>query len=383
MTIHWCGTGFSSGPGLRRLIAADLPVTVWNRTLSHAAGLVGDMDADIRNFTLGAVTETLEPGDIVVSMLPADHHVSIARACLAKGAHFVCSSITSPEMRALDKSFLDEGLVSQNAIGFSPGLDHLMAHDLVERYRASRIYSPDNILSFSSYCGGVPRIPNAFRYKFNWAPVAVLESLREPSCFIRDFVETSVHYPWEAIETYNAPLPKPENFEVCPTRDSRPFLIEYGFEPDWKVREFVRGTLRLEGWAEAWKPVFGILKGLEGQRSTEMESRLDSLAEELLAANSYAPGERDRAVILVTLKVERDKRVLSHETWALDASGNGQGTAMARLVSIPVSWAVEAILRGEIPPGVHIASRDPRLIARWLRETQKIAQYLERVDHLI
>ncbi len=37
MTIHWCGTGLSAIPGLRRLIEAGHPVTVWNRTVERPA----------------------------------------------------------------------------------------------------------------------------------------------------------------------------------------------------------------------------------------------------------------------------------------------------------------------------------------------------------
>ena len=36
MTIHWCGTGLSSIPGLRRLLEAGHPFTVWNRTVEKA-----------------------------------------------------------------------------------------------------------------------------------------------------------------------------------------------------------------------------------------------------------------------------------------------------------------------------------------------------------
>jgi 3-hydroxyisobutyrate dehydrogenase-like beta-hydroxyacid dehydrogenase len=43
MTIHWCGTGLSSIPGLRRLIEAGHPVTVWNRTVEKARAEVGDL----------------------------------------------------------------------------------------------------------------------------------------------------------------------------------------------------------------------------------------------------------------------------------------------------------------------------------------------------
>lgn len=36
----------------------------------------------------------------------------------------------------------------------------------------------------------------------------------------------------------------------------------------------------------------------------------------------------------------------------------------------------------EIPAGVHAAPHDPRLVARWLSEVRKLAQYLELRDHL-
>jgi 3-hydroxyisobutyrate dehydrogenase-like beta-hydroxyacid dehydrogenase len=51
MTIHWCGTGLSSIPGLRRLIEAGHPVTVWNRTVEKARAEVGDLTQDIRAFS--------------------------------------------------------------------------------------------------------------------------------------------------------------------------------------------------------------------------------------------------------------------------------------------------------------------------------------------
>ncbi len=138
MTIHWCGTGLSSGPGLRRLIAAGQPVVVWNRTVETAREMVGDLTDDIRAYSLEALSAALAPGDVAVSMLPGDHHLGIAKACLENGAHFVSSSYISPEIRALDAAFRDKGLTCMNECGLDPGIDHLMAHDLVARYRADR-----------------------------------------------------------------------------------------------------------------------------------------------------------------------------------------------------------------------------------------------------
>ena len=80
-------------------------MVVWNRTVEKAREAVGDLTDDIRPYTLAALTEALQPGDVAISMLPADQHVAIAKACLSKGANFVSSSYIAPEMKALDETF--------------------------------------------------------------------------------------------------------------------------------------------------------------------------------------------------------------------------------------------------------------------------------------
>jgi len=361
------------------LIEAGHKVAVWNRTTTRARDAVGGLTADIRAYTLEALTEALHPGDVAISMLPADQHVAIANACLQRRAHFVSSSYIAPEMRAMDAAFRDAGLVSVNEVGLDPGIDHLMAHDLVARYRASRGYHVENDLSFTSYCGGVPKIPNAFRYKFSWAPLGVLKALRSPSRSIRNFSELRVARPWDAISRYDAALPVPESFEVYPNRDSLPFIADYRFDPEWKLRDFVRGTIRLNGWAAAWAPVFAEIETLSGPAG---EARLAEMAAGFLAENAYAPGEADRVVLFVSLQAVRGGSVAYHETWAMDASGDVRGTAMGRLVSVPVSLAVESVMAREIAAGVHAAPHDPRLIARWLGAVAGLAQYMQRIDHL-
>ena len=382
MTIHWCGTGLSSVPGLRRLIEGGNDVVVWNRTVDKARKVVGDVATDIRAFSLEALSDALKPGDIAVSMLPADQHVPIAKVCLERGAHFVSSSYIAPEMKALDETFREKGLVSLNEIGLDPGIDHLMAHDLVARYRASKAYHPENVLSFTSYCGGVPKMANAFRYKFSWAPVGVLKALKSPSRSLKNFSELRVNRPWDAITSYDAPLPNPESFEVYPNRDSYPFMQDYRFDAAWKVRDFVRGTIRLNGWAEAWSGIFRTVEGLEGKPAAEVDQVLTGIATDLLKDNSYEPGEPDRVVLFVSLKAERDGNPVYHETWAMDAWGDERGSAMSRLVSIPVSLGIEAILARRVAAGVHPAPHDPALISALMEEIGHLAQYLDRVDHL-
>ncbi len=379
MTIHWCGTGLSAIPGLRKLIEGGHDVVVWNRTEAKARKAVGHLTTSIRAFDFDALSEALNSDDVVVSMLPAEWHVKLAELCIEHGAHFVSSSYISPEMRALDGKAKAAGVALVNEVGLDPGIDHLMAHWLVDDYRHSPAYDPKNTISFISYCGGVPKYSNAFRYKFSWSPLGVLKALKSPSRSIRAGEVLEVSRPWDAITSYDAPLPVPETFEVYPNRDSIPFMKEYGFEEAWPVKQFVRGTLRLNGWAEAWADVFREIETLEGPAG---EARLKKMSDRFWAENAYDEGEPDRVVLCVGLTAERDGKPVYAKTWTLDAYGDARGTAMARLVSVTVALAVESVLDREIKPGVSAAPSDDRLVRKWLKEIDTQAQQMALVDHL-
>ncbi len=379
MTIHWCGTGLSAIPGLRRLIEAGHDVVVWNRTTDKALAAVGDLTDRVHAFDFDTLSGDVIEGDIVVSMLPGDWHVPLAEMCINKGAHFVSSSYIAPEMRELHAKAVIRGVAVVNEIGLDPGIDHLMAHHLIADYIASPAFSAVNDLSFLSYCGGIPKITNAFRYKFSWSPLGVLKALRSPSKSIRNYTELNVARPWDAITSYEAPLPTPETFEVYPNRDSLPFMEDYRFAPAWRVKEFVRGTLRLNGWADAWADVFAEIESLKGDAG---EARLKEMSDQFWRENAYAEGEPDRVVLCVDFKAEREGTPVWHKTFVMDAWGDKRSSAMARLVSVPVSMAVEAVLNREIPAGVSPAPHDPKLVTRFLTEVDRLAQHLQVVDHL-
>ncbi|MBY6045233.1 saccharopine dehydrogenase family protein [Phaeobacter italicus] len=379
MTIHWCGTGLSAIPGLRRLLDAGHDVAVWNRTPEKAREAVGDLTSNIHAFSIANLGQMLSPKDVIVSMLPGDWHVELAELAIAHGAHFVSSSYIAPDMRALDQKAKDAGVCLINEVGLDPGIDHLMAHALVADYKASDAFDSENELSFISYCGGIPKTPNPFRYKFSWSPLGVLKALRSPSRSIRDFKELDVARPWDAISTYEAPLPNAESFEVYPNRDSIPFMAQYEFETDWKVKEFVRGTLRLNGWSDAWADVFKEVETLEGEAG---DARLKEMSDQFWAENAYDEGEPDRVVLCVGLKAEKNGSPVWHKTYVMDAWGDARGTAMARLVSYPVSFAIEAAMNNKIAPGVHAAPSDLQLVDAWMSEIGKLAQHLEVVDHI-
>ena len=381
-TVHWIGTGLSAVPGLRRLILTGQKTLVWNRTVSKAeqatAGLRGDFS--IQPFSKEALAAKVASGDLVLSMLPSTWHVPLAELALEKGAHFVSSSYISDEMRALDQSAKNTGLCVVNEVGLDPGIDHLLAHSLVQSYTNGAKFDPRHAHYFRSYCGGVPKIPNDFRYKFSWSPLGVLKALKSPARCIANGQVVDTQRPWDAISNYTAALPSgQEVFEAYPNRDSTPFISDYHCGEDWNVQEFVRGTLRLNGWAEAWRGIFDEVESLEGPAG---DRRLQEMSNELWSKYAYDEGEPDRVVLCVELEVRDDNKAIWHQTYAVDAAGNDQGSAMARLVSIPVSLAIEEVLNGQIDSGVSAAPSRPAIIERWLKELRTRGDEFALFDQL-
>ncbi len=378
-TIHWAGTGLSAIPGLRRLIKNGHRVIVYNRSIEKAQQAIAGLNGDAKavEFDMDTLKNNISAGDVIVSMLPADYHPTLAQLALQQGAHFVSSSYISDQMRELDAASRKAGLCMVNEVGLDPGIDHSMAHALVADYQASEVFDKNNLHFFTSYCGGLSKQPNDFCYRFSWSPLGVLRALKSPSVSIRDGVDYVVNQPWSAIEQFPLDMPwGAETFEVYPNRDSRPFMSQYHFSSDWKVEQFVRGTLRYKGWKQAWRPIFDRVE--QGMSDAE----LNELSDQLWQKYKLEEGEADRVVMAVTLMAKRDGKPVWHQSYLLDAFGNEQGSAMARLVSIPLSLAVEAVLQDEIDAGVSAAPDSPKLVARWLDTVNEISDNFTRIDHL-
>ncbi|MFT6558381.1 saccharopine dehydrogenase family protein [Sneathiella sp.] len=380
--IHWLGAGLSSVPGIRRLIKNGHSLTVWNRTLEKAQAAVDGVDGDceVAAFDLEVFADKLTKGDVAISMLPGDFHPVVAKVCLDKEAHFVSSSYISPAMQDLNKMAEDKGVCFVNEVGLDPGIDHLMAHVVMNDYKTSEVFDPKNEHFFRSYCGGLSDVPNDFKYKFSWSPLGVLKALRSPSKSIKDGQEYDVSRPWDAVEQYEVDLPHGrETFEVYPNRDSLPYLVEYGFGAEMNVQQFVRGTLRYGGWSKAWSDIFKEVETLEGP---EGDARLEEMSADLWDKYAVEDGEADRVVLCVDLLATSGGRQVYNKSYVMDAYGDEAYTAMARLVSVPVSFAVEAVLDRKFKPGVHAAPSDPEVAADWLAELNKLGEKMALINHL-
>ncbi len=76
------------------------------------------------------------------------------------------------------------------------------------------------------------------------------------------------------------------------------------------------------------------------------------------------------------------QKVLWRQSYSIDALGNPQGSAMARLVSTTVSLAVEAILEERIGAGVSAAPSDMTLVSQWMAYFNQQRENINHIDHL-
>ncbi|MFD5335352.1 saccharopine dehydrogenase family protein [Streptomyces hawaiiensis] len=374
-TVHWIGAGLSTGSGLAALCDTAERVRLWHRTEARAADALGRLGlagrAEPRAYTLSALASALVPGDVVVSMLPAPEHAPLLAECVRQGAHFACSSYVSEAVLEQVPAAGKAGLVVLTEAGLDPGIDHLFAHALVARAREAIGDGTPASYSLTSYCGGVPAVPNAFTYRFSWAPAGVLGALRSPARYIEGGVRTVAERPWEATRRR---VVDGETFEVYPNRDSVPFVAQYGLPDAWTPRTFVRGTLRLEGWLRAWDGVFEELKAGD-------DARIAALAQELAATYPTTDDDHDRVVLAVSLDVRAESGRSWKGGYLLDLVGDAEESAMARCVSRTLALGVRHVLDGSLPPGLNRAAGTAARSEQWLRElAREGVEFALRVD---
>lgn len=191
----------------------------------------------------------IQDADIVVSMLPAHMHLSIARFCLKHRKHMVTASYLSDEMKSLHNEVISHNLTFLNEIGVDPGIDHLSAMMALDEIRNQG----GEIREFESFTGGLiaPGYDqNPWQYKFTWNPRnVVLASQGGAVKFIQEGQYKYIPYHKVFRRTEIIEIPGFGRFEGYANRDSLKYRETYGLE---HVKTMFRGTLRRPGFCKAW-----------------------------------------------------------------------------------------------------------------------------------
>ncbi len=192
--------------------------------------------------------EEVDKVDLVISMLPARFHISVANACLKLSKHLVTASYVNDEMRALDEEARKKGLVFLNECGLDPGIDHMSAMQVIDQIRSKG----NKLIGFESFTGGLlapTDEENPWKYKFTWNPRNVVLAGQGVVKFIQEGRYKFIPYHRLFRRTEIVHIPKYGEFEGYANRDSLQYLDVYKLRG---IKTLYRGTFRRPGYSMAW-----------------------------------------------------------------------------------------------------------------------------------
>jgi len=192
--------------------------------------------------------EEVAKADIVVSMLPASMHFTVAEACVEHSKNMVTASYVSKEIQGLKEKALEKDILILNEIGVDPGIDHMSAMQVIDKIREDG----SEVVEFYSSTGGLvaPKYDNnPWNYKFTWNPRNVVLAGQGSSMFIKRGRYKYIPYNKLFDRIIRTNVLDYGEFEIYPNRDSLKYRGIYGLED---IPSMYRGTMRRPGFAKAW-----------------------------------------------------------------------------------------------------------------------------------
>lgn len=186
--------------------------------------------------------------DIVVSMLPASMHFTVAEACVEYSKNMVTASYVSKEIQSLKEKALEKDILILNEIGVDPGIDHMSAMKVIDKIREDG----SEVIEFYSSTGGLvaPKYDNnPWNYKFTWNPRNVVLAGQGSSMYIKRGRYKYIPYNKLFDRIIRTNVLDYGEFEIYPNRDSLKYRGIYGLED---IPSMYRGTMRRPGFAKAW-----------------------------------------------------------------------------------------------------------------------------------
>ncbi len=192
--------------------------------------------------------EEVAKADLVISMLPPAHHLTVAETCVEYGKHLLTASYVSPEISALDEKAKKKNILILMECGLDPGIDHMSALKEIHKLKQEGV----KITSFCSYTGGLvaPESDNnPWNYKISWNPRNVVLAGQGTVKYLENGQFNYIPYHKLFSRTEKIVVNGYGEFEGYANRDSLKYRSVYGLE---EVATFIRGTLRSPGYCGAW-----------------------------------------------------------------------------------------------------------------------------------
>ena len=344
---------------------------------------------------------------LVISMLPPTLHYQVALMGIRNHCSVLTASYHTKDLWGLDREARQAGVLIMGELGLDPGIDHMSAMQLIDDIKAHG----GTIRSFDSVTGGLMDRAavdgNPWRYKITWNPRNVVLAGKGTAQFL-DHGEVQ-YVPYQRLfgQTMVWDLGPSGTFDSYANRDSLHYIGMYGLQ---EVQRIYRGTLRYQGFCQAWKCLIQLgltddltsLQALEnitwsswlrrfipvsdGDLRVDVARQLDCPTDDprisalawlgLFGDEKIPVNEGSAADLLQVLLQEkwalqnedRDRVLMHHQidydlngnrfrrTATLDVLGSDPAeTAMSKTVGMPLGILARHLLTGtSFPTGVHI-----------------------------
>ena len=403
------GAGRSSAPMIQVLAGISLEQK-WHYTIIDSnSDLLNELKSKFPNIKFSTLNSQdvgewesyIASHDVVISMLPAFLHPTVANFCLKYKKHLFTASYISPEMKALNPQVTKQGLLFMNECGLDPGIDHMSAQKIIDDLHRQGA----RILGFESYCGGLvapESDDNPWNYKFSWNPRNVVLSGQGMSTFIHHNQLKTIPYHQLFDRIDEIEIPGYGMFEGYANRDSTSYEEVYGLKD---LETLYRATLRKPNYCRAWnffvqlgltdqtlklspekiktrKDLFALVLSDSSVENWEEEAKklvpranLNDLIQKINflqlteeielgfkkdftpaeALQSIlekhwilAPGDRDMIAMVHLFKYELNGEIYNLKSYLVLEGKDQIHTAMATTVGLPIAFAVESFMKGEV-----------------------------------
>jgi len=266
-------------------------------------------EAAVIDITNAAQREPLvKRADIIVSLMPPDMHIHLAKDCLKHKKNLITSSYISDEMKEMDKAVKDAGLMFMCEMGLDPGIDHMTANKII--HSIQRVAGV--ITSFKSYCGGLvaPECDNnPWHYKFSWNPRNIISAGFGGAKYLSKGKHTEVPYERMFENNKKVKIDDLGSFAWYPNRDSLRYLELYDVP---EVKTFMRATLRHPEFCKGWQALVSL--GLTSQDDF-FDTKGNTYVSWLKKKTGYANSVTLPRHIANRLHVAEDDKVISMLQW--------------------------------------------------------------------
>lgn len=214
------------------------------------------------------VDELVSQADIVLTLLPHDLHIILAKKCLKFGKNMISPSYVSDEMRAMDEEVRNAGLMFMCEMGLDPGIDHMSAAQIINGVK--RIAGV--VTSFKSYCGGLissESDDNPWKYKLSWNPRNVVLAGIDGANWKEDGKINEIDYNQVFDHVEKVKIPEVGNLLAYPNRDSLWYQNLYEIE---EAKTILRATLRYPLFIKGWRVLVkaGLTDDMDSNDAEEM-----------------------------------------------------------------------------------------------------------------